>query len=313
MRAGLHMIRMNLGITCILQVLSSYSTGFESSSLVVHCSDCCFSWPEKSKTVDFTFAGSAFSCVAQTGRMLLLRETTSCSRAVTVEVEPPLRTDGWTRPVASAGGKVELPCDKNAQNKRSWFYLFVYLWFWFSFWRRSKRMPWDVSMCSLLIPVLNNRRKRCRVGLGGVHLLGVEVQFAIISVSGLRRGPWSNWRRRCSPCPLGTGSETCCSGIGRPTTGKDAANCIVYARIEHRIFCAHWDRIALSTKVLRYCACALHHTYVVCSGVNVLEYFTPCCSAVLSRMLQQVYSLPSLRRCDRLPISRNILKIRFPH
>lgn len=33
-------------------------------------------------------------------------------------------------------------------------------------------------------------------------------------------GPWWNWRRMCSRCHLGTGSETCCSGTGRPTTGK---------------------------------------------------------------------------------------------
>lgn len=306
MRAGLHMIRMNLGITCILQVLSSHSSGLESSSLVVYCFDwLLFVFPDlkSQRRFDLTFAGSASSCAAQAGRMLLLlRETTSCSRAVTVEVEPPLRTDGWTRPVA---GAVLWRAPKTKEV--DFIYLFVYflfIYFWFSFWRRSKRMPWDVSMCSLLIPVLNNRRKRCRVGLGGVHLLGVEVQFAIISVSGLRRGPWSNWRRRCSPCPLGTGSETCCSGIGRPTTGKDAANCIVYARIEHRIRRASVHIEIASPCLQKYSAIVRVRLIILMSFVQVwmcwnillpaaqlccygcCNRFTPCADATVCQYLE---------------------------
>ncbi|XP_034449187.1 potassium channel subfamily T member 2 isoform X2 [Hippoglossus hippoglossus] len=78
-------------------------------------------------------------------------------------------------------------------------------------------------MCSLFIHGLNSRREKSGVGFWGVHFLRLEVRFAFISVcvSGLRGGgrPWLNWRRRCSRCPLGTGSETCCSGTGRPTTG----------------------------------------------------------------------------------------------
>lgn len=182
-------------------------------------------------------------CVAQAGRMLLLRETTSCSLAVTVEVEPPLRTDGWTRPVASAGRESRAALWSVPKNERSIYFLSKKIYIFFPhFGGRSKTMPWDVSMCSLLISVLNSRRKRSEVDFWGVHLLGVEVQFAVISVFGLwGGGPWSNWRRRCSLCPLGTGSETCCSGTGRPTTGKDAANCIIYARRTESVahLCAH--------------------------------------------------------------------------
>lgn len=38
-------------------------------------------------------------------------------------------------------------------------------------------------MCSLLIYVLNSRRKRNGVGFGGDHLLAVEVRFAVVFVS----------------------------------------------------------------------------------------------------------------------------------
>lgn len=44
-------------------------------------------------------------CGAQAGRMLVLRETTSCSSAVTVKVEPPLRTDGWASSTCCLSGK----------------------------------------------------------------------------------------------------------------------------------------------------------------------------------------------------------------
>lgn len=144
-------------------------------------------------------------------------------------------TDEHPRPVASAGRKVELHSD--GRQERQKFILFII----FSCsGGRSKTTPWGVSMCSSLIYVLNSRGRRRRrrgteLDLGGVHLLSAEVRFAVISVSvsglwGGGGGPWSNWRRRCSRCPLGTGSETCCSGTGRPTTGKDAATCAVYAR-----------------------------------------------------------------------------------
>lgn len=85
-------------------------------------------------------------------------------------------------------------------------------------------MPWGLSMFLLSIYVLNSRRKGDGVGFGGEILLGVEVRFAVlfVFVSGFwEGGSWSNWRRRFSLCLLGTGSETCCSGTGRPTTGKN--------------------------------------------------------------------------------------------
>lgn len=98
-------------------------------------------------------------CVAQAGRMLVLRETTSCSPAVTVKVEPPLRTDGWTSSTCCLGGKKSkaaiwrLPKTKEVN-------------FFFCLGERTKTMPWAVSMCSLLMSVLNSRGKRNGVGFG---------------------------------------------------------------------------------------------------------------------------------------------------
>lgn len=112
-------------------------------------------------------------CGAQAGRMLLLRETTSCSPAVTVKVEPPLRTDGWTSSTCCLGGKKSRTALPTKERSCLFFPVLG---------RRRKTMPWGVSMCSLLIYVLNSRRKSW---FWGVHLLlgGVEVRFAVISVS----------------------------------------------------------------------------------------------------------------------------------
>lgn len=148
-------------------------------------------------------------------------------------------------------------------------------------------MSWSVFMCLLSIYVLNSKRKRNGVGFGVVHLLGAEVRFAVIfvSVTGLWGGePWSNWRRRCSLCPLGTGSETCCSGTGKPTTGKGAA---LYARRTESVAYVWAMRASYLSPYLKsmhlFCACILSLTLwnqvCKCVGVAILrEGAQLCCS-----------------------------------
>lgn len=88
--------------------------------------------------------------------MLVFTETTSCSPAVTVKVEPHKRTDGWTSSTCCL-------CEKKtsraafftgARRKRSSFSCSD---------GRSKTMPWGVSMFSSFINVLNSRTKQSGV------------------------------------------------------------------------------------------------------------------------------------------------------
>lgn len=139
MRAGLHISMIEMRITCTwLTVLLSFRIR-EDSSLLCSCSamltgmaycslqycrfvsrycfcNCGFfllflKWKVVA-TVAYssprrlaTRLQTARPCVAQAGRMLVLRETTSCSSAVTVKVEPPQHTDGWTSSTCCLGGK----------------------------------------------------------------------------------------------------------------------------------------------------------------------------------------------------------------
>lgn len=165
--------------------------------------------------------------------------------------------------------------------------------FFFFFWRRTNTVPWGVSMCSLLIYVLNSRRKRNWVGFGGDHLLAVEVRFAVVfvSVSGFwGGGPWSNWRRRCSRCPLGTGSETCCSGTGRATTGMNAAACSVYARRTESV--AHQYNI----RTLYHC---LESTHFFCTAIKSLWSQQIRCMNVSENFMVSFAVLFKGRCCNR--------------
>lgn len=122
--------------------------------------------------------------VAEPGRMRLLEGINQllCGCHRRSGASQTHRRTHWT---CCLGGKKSIRCIAKgvAQEERSWFD--------FSpphththFGVRSKSLPWDVSMCTLLISALSSRRKRSGVGFEGVHLGGVEAQFSVLTVSG---------------------------------------------------------------------------------------------------------------------------------
>lgn len=145
-------------------------------------------------------------------------------------------------------------------------------------------MPWGVSMYSLLIYVLNRRRKGHGVCFGGVLLRGL---------------------RWYSSLSLGSKEDHGRTGEG----GAPAAPSVPVPRPVARGL-ADWRQVRTQLApfthgalvLLRICSPRVHHITLCkkyslysslwCHGlgsVNVLEYFTVTCAAVLLRMLQQVY------------------------
>lgn len=158
------------------------------------------------------------------------RDNQLLSSCHSLKVEPPLRAGGWASSTCCLCVKKTRAAFYRCHKKRKKFFI--------SFFPPYSRgrlniVPWSVSMCLMLIYGLNNTRKSVGVGSGrGASRCGGAVcgGICLFSPCFWRGEPWSNWKRRCSRCPLGTGSETCCSETGRRMIGKNAAACSIYAR-----------------------------------------------------------------------------------
>lgn len=192
----------------------------------------------------------------------------------------PVRTDGWTSSTCCLGWrKVEVHFDGCQEEREVVFFFYL--------WEGSKTMPWSVSMCSLLIYVLNSRRKGQGVGFEGVHL---------------RRLRWN--------LSLSLGSEE--DDHGR--TGEGGAPVAPSVPVPRPVARGMANRRQVRMRLLAPFThgalnpCAPHHQVlkvlrIVSLGsdgfrsVAVLQCFICAfnCAALLRR-LQQVFSSPCLRR-----------------